>query len=53
MSLCFQNGDTALKHAAINGLLLIAQILLQHGASMEDVNEVSVYSTTSTHHRYA
>jgi serine/threonine-protein phosphatase 6 regulatory ankyrin repeat subunit B len=34
-----KNGDTALKHAAINGHLLIAQILLQHGASMEDVDE--------------
>ena len=40
--LFFQNGDTPLKHAAINGHLLIAQILLEHGASMEEVDEVSI-----------
>ena len=42
LRLLFQNGDTPLKHAATNGHLLIAQILLEHGASMEEVDPVSV-----------
>ena len=40
--LLFQNGDTPLKHAATNGHLLIAQILLEHGANTEEVDAVSV-----------
>jgi ankyrin repeat protein len=36
-----KNGDTPLKHAATNGHLLIAQILLEHGASMEEVDPES------------
>ena len=40
--LSFQNGDTPIKHAAMNGHLLIAQILLEHGASLEEVDEVSI-----------